>query len=330
MYRAATYASKGPAKDVLRIASLERTPLGFEDVRVRIHASGVNPSDVKSRSGAFGAAMPYPFVVPHSDGAGIIEAVGNDESAARVGERVWIYNGQWERQLGTAAEEIVLPATQAVPLPAAVDFASGACLGIPALTAYRAVHIDGQLSGKTVLVQGGAGAVAFYAIQFAKAAGARVLATISSAEKAAVALRAGADECIDYRNDDLAKRIADLTNGRGVERVIEVDVAANAATYPAIVAVGGTVVYYGSGTLDATIPATQLLRRDFTLRTFLVYQLPATARREAIVAITAMLEAGTLLHHIAQTYPLDAIADAHELVERGISSGGNVIVTPTI
>ena len=198
--RAAYYERNGAAGDVLRIGEIERSPPQPGEVQVRLHASGVNPSDVKNRAGLT-RKIAFPRVIPHSDGAGVIDAIGEGVSPTRLGERVWIWNGQWRRAFGTAAEAITLPSEQAVALPANVGMEAGACLGIPAYTAYQAVVLTGAAEGSTVLVAGGAGAVGHYAIQFAKRRRAIVLATTSSSAKADIARQAGADYVIDYKHE---------------------------------------------------------------------------------------------------------------------------------
>ncbi len=323
---AAFYERKGRARDVFVVATLPVPRPRPHDVVVRLAVSGVNPSDVKSRNGRISMEMPFPYVIPHSDGAGVIAAVGAGVDAHRVGDRVWVYNAQWQRPHGTAAQYVVLPASQAVRLPDDVDFETGACLGIPAQTAHRAVHIDGSVAGKTVLVTGGAGAVGRYAIQFAKAAGASVLTTVSSAAKADAARHAGADVIIDYTTEDVAASIRAATGRSHVDRVIEVDMAANAGLYPSIIAKGGTIVCYGSGVDDVALPVRMFRQSDVTLRFFLVYQLPLAARRAAISDISKMLKQRALSHAIAARFPIAGIAEAHDAVEAGLASGGNVVV----
>jgi NADPH2:quinone reductase len=270
--------------------------------------------------------MTAPRVIPHSDGAGTIEAVGEGVDRARIGERVWIWNGQWKRAFGTAAEHIALPAAQAVRLPDNTGFEAGACLGIPALTAWRAVQTDGGVAGQTVLVAGGAGAVGHYAIQMAKLLGAaRVIATVSSAAKAAHARAAGADEVIDYRAENVVERIRDMTGGRGVDRVVEVDLAANAALLPQIVTRDGFCACYGSGKADMTLSFGPMILSGAAIRFFIVYELSAQARAEGVAQLTAWLEAGRLQHAIGKVMPLADIVAAHEAVEAG-SVMGNLVL----
>ena len=204
---AAFYTRTGPAREVLDVGEIETPEAGPGEVRVRLATSGVNPSDVKTRGGVRSRDLPFPRIVPHSDGAGVIDQVGDGVPPGRLGERVWVWNAAWGRPSGTAAQFVVLPAQQAVPLPANTSFEAGACLGIPALTAYHAIHCNGGVAGKTVLVAGGAGAVGHYAIQFAKIAGAScVIATVSGTAKAALARDAGAD--VDRQLPDRRRRAA--------------------------------------------------------------------------------------------------------------------------
>ena len=230
--RAAWYETNGSAREVLRVGEMETPHAGPGEVRVKLAASGVNPSDVKSRQGLT-RKIAWPRLVPQSDGAGNIDEVGKGVNASRIGERVWVWNGQWKRPFGTAAEYIVLPAAQAVPLPERTSFAEGACLGIPAMTACHAVALAGLGRGSRVLVSGGAGAVGQYAIQFAKQRGALVLTTISSPEKAAAARDAGADHTIDYRREDVGKAVKAVA-AEGVDAIIEMDLAANAKLIPSV------------------------------------------------------------------------------------------------
>lgn len=324
--RAAIYDRTGPARDVLRIEEVPTPEPGPDEVRVRVEWSGVNPSDVKTRAGARTRTLPFPKIIPHSDGAGLIDAVGSNVSRSRIGERVWVWNAAWGRPCGTAADYVVLPAAQAVKLPESVDAEVGACLGIPALTAWHAVHVDGGVKGKTVLVAGGAGAVGHYAIQIARLAGAsRILSTVSSPEKAALARAAGADAAIDYRREDVVARTQQETSGQGVDRIIEVDFSANVALDPQVLRPEGDIVVYGSAASEISVPFLPMILRNIRLRFFIVYNLSAEGRARAIEGLTAMLERGRLAHNIAERLPLERIADAHELVESG-RAVGNVIV----
>ena len=322
--RAAWYERNGPARDVLHVGEMQAPDPGPGEVRVRVHASGVNPSDTKARGGS--RPMLAPRIVPHSDGAGVIERVGPGVPESRVGERVWLWNGQWNRPHGTAAECIALPGEQAVPLPGGVSFEAGACLGIPALTAYRAVTTDRPCAGETVLVAGGAGSVGHYAIQCATLLGAaRVLATVSSPEKAEHARAAGADAVVDYRREDVAERVRALTGGHGADRVVEVDIAGNARLLPQVVARGGLCAVYGSNAAEACFPFFPMILSGAAVRFFIVYELPDPVRRAAVAELTRWLQEGRLTHAVAAAYPLERIAEAHEAVEGG-KVIGNVVV----
>jgi len=324
--RAAFYERNGPARDVLRVNEVETPQPGRGEVRVRLRTSGVNPSDVKSRMGLT-RKMAFPRVIPHSDGAGEIDAVGEGVSRARMGERVWIWNGQWRRPFGTAAEAITLPADQAVPLPANVGMEAAACLGIPAYTAYQAVALANVTEGSFALIGGGAGAVAHYAVQLAKMRRAAVITTVSSPAKSELARQAGADHVIDYKRESVGERIKAITGGRGVAAVIELDLARNAKLLPEVLAPGGTVAVYGSSTPEVTIPFQFLLQNSITLKFFLVYEMGRQERERATADINLLLARGELIHNVAQTFALDEIAAAHEAVESGRVAGNVVIRT---
>jgi NADPH2:quinone reductase len=323
--RAAFYERNGAARDVLSVADVDTPVPGPGEVRVRLKTSGVNPSDVKAREGRT-RKISYPRVIPHSDGAGVIETVGDGVPASRKGERVWVWNAQWKRAFGTCAEYVVLPAQYAVPMPAHISDEAGACLGIPAMTAYNAVEVAGVANGMKVLVTGGAGGVGHYAIQFAKARGATVLTTVGSGAKADLAKKAGADHTIDYKREDVGERVAALTNKGMVDAVIEMDLAANAKLYPGILHARSNVVIYGTGSAEASIPAQSLLVNGIRLQFIYVYELTAAERTSAVTGITRMLENKTLINNVALTLPLNDIVAAHEAVEQG-KTMGNVVVT---
>jgi len=327
--QAAFYESTGAAREVLHLGRIELPKPGAGEVRVRVVCSGVNPSDVKSRAGLRSRTLPFPRIVPHSDGAGVVDAVGAGVSSPRVGERVWIWNAAWKRANGTAAEYVLLPAAQAVHLPEQVGFDAGACLGIPALTAYHAAAVDGGVTGKSVLVAGGAGAVGHYAIQCARLMGARqVIASVSGDAKAKLALEAGADLVVNYRRDDAAERIREATGGAGVDRVIEVDIAANSALDLKVLRQGGDVVVYGSGAGEFQLPFFPLIVQHVRLRFFIVYELAAADRAQAQAHLGSWMRRGVLAHNVAHRLPLARIAEAHELVESG-AAVGNVVVECT-
>jgi len=321
--KAAYYESNGAAREVLRVGEVETPRAGAGEVRVKLATSGVNPSDVKSRAG-LARKIAFPRVIPQSDGAGVIDEVGTGVPASRIGERVWIWNGQWKRPFGTAAEYITLPAAMAVPLPDSVSFAEGACLGIPAMTAFHAVMLAGLGKNSSVLVSGGAGAVSQYVIQFAKRTGATVLTTISSPEKAAAAREAGADHTIDYKTEDVGAKVKAIAP-EGVDALIEMDLTANAKLIPAVMRPRGSVIVYGTGP-EAAVPASFCLVNSIRLQFFIVYELTAAERAAAVGAINEGLEGGWLKNRVAQpTFKLADMVAAHEAVEKGTL--GNVVVS---
>jgi len=322
--RAAFYTEQGPARAVLQVGEQPDPVPGPGEVRVRLRTSGVNPSDWKVRRGGFGRGLMAPLIIPHSDGAGDIDLVGPGVTD-RVGERVWIWNGQWKRPHGTAAEYIVVPDAQAVRLPANIDYAEAACLGIPVLTALQAVRLSGIDARSTVLIAGGAGSVAHYAIQLAKLRGATVITTISNDAKADHARRAGADHIVNYRTEDVGARVKALTDNRGVDAVIELDLTSNAKLYPSILRPHAIVVVYGMAANEATLPSLWLMQNSITLRLFLVYDMSDDDRSAVIGQLAGLLEQGRLQHTIARRLPLEEIAEAHELVERG-DLIGNVVL----
>ncbi len=322
--RAAYYEANGAARDVLRVGEVETPSPGPGEVRVRVAASGVNPSDVKAREGRT-RKIAFSRVIPHSDAAGIIDAIGSGVAPSRIGERVWTWNGQWKRAFGTAAQYITLPEALAVRLPDHASFAEGACLGIPAMTAAHAVAVSGLGAGGTALISGGAGGVGHYALQFAKAAGATVITTVSSEDKAKLARAAGADDVIDYKRENVGERVMASTGGRGVDAVIELDLAANARLLPGVAHARTKVVVYGAGAQVADIPAQFLLTNAITIQFIFVYELTPAERTTALAMIARMIEARKLLHNVAATFPLDDIVAAHEAVEQGRTLG-NVVV----
>jgi NADPH2:quinone reductase len=324
--RAAIYERTGPAREVLRVVDLPAPHPSPGEVRVRLVWSGVNPSDVKSRAGLRSKVMPFAQVIPHSDGAGVIDEVGSGVEPRRVGQRVWLWNAAWGRPFGTAADYVVLPAEQAVPLPEATSFEAGACLGIPALTAHHAVSVDGGIEGKSVLIAGGAGAVGHYAIQMARRLGARrIISTVSNPQKAALARSAGADLVLNYKTDDIETHISEATAGQGVDRIIEVDFGMNRELDLKVVKSGGDIVVYGSNALEFSLPFVPLILKNIRMRFFIVYHLSLADRRSLEASLTSMLEKDSLKHNIAARLPIERIVEAHEMVEEGLAVG-NVIV----
>lgn len=326
--RAAFYEKSGPAKEVLGIREFDKPSPGPGEVLVKIHASGINPTDTKSRTVIFDRVKHLVPIIPHQDGAGVIEAVGAGVDASRTGERVWLYTAQWLRSFGTCAEYIALPEELALHLPDGTSFEEGACLGVPAMTAYHAVTLNGPIKDKSVLVTGGAGAVGHYAIQFARLLGAsKIISTISGDEKAQHAKDAGADVTINYREEDVPARVMEATDDKGVDHYIEVDLHGNAKMLPHVCAFGGYIVVYGSNKADATLIAPEFYFRHLKMEGFALYFLGKERFAEVGRAINSMLEKGQLKHRVAASYPLDDIALAHEDVEFG-KVLGNVVVVP--
>lgn len=327
--RAVVYSEHGDAS-VLRVVDRPERDPGPGEVRVAVRVSGVNPSDWKTRRGLT-AHHSFPEVVPHQDGAGVVDAVGEGVSSLRKGQRVWIWEAQFGRADGTAQESVVLPVDKVVLLPPVASFELGASLGIPALTAHRCLTVaeggpsgllPGSLSGRTVLVAGGAGAVGNAAIQLARWAGARVVTTVSSPRKAALAKAAGADHVVDYRTEDAASAIRSLAP-RGVDVIVEVAAAVDGELDAAVLAQGGTVaVYANNGGDSMTLEIRPLMTINARYQFVLVYTMPQAAKRQALLDVSAAVaarglrvgdEVGLPLHH----YPLERTAEAHAAVEQG-------------
>lgn len=320
--RAALYRDMGKAAEVFRVEEVHRPEPGSGEVLVRVHASGINPTDYKARSGA----VPRPidgFQIPHQDGAGIIEAAGAGVDPGRVGQRVWLVLAADGRPWGTAAEWTVIPERQALPLPDGASFELGASLGVPAMTAHYCLFSDGPVDGRTVLVAGGAGAVGHFAIELAKRAGARVVTTVSSAEKAALAEQAGPDLVVNYRSPDAVDQVKAFG---AVDRVIEVALGANLGLDLAVVRRHGTIVTYAAEPANPELPVRACMTANLTLKFVLLYGMPGAALERAAADITAALAAGELTGLPVHKFPLDDIAAAHEAAEGG--AVGKVIVTP--
>jgi NADPH:quinone reductase len=326
--QAAFYERTGPAREVLQVAELPEPQPGPGELRVRLRWSGVNPSDVKSRAGVRSKDLPFARIVPHSDGMGVVDAVGTGVPHAHRPTGLAL-----ERRLGPPARHRgAVGGAAAAPGRALLDGVpdeAGACFGIPALTAMHAVLTRGGVQGQRVLVAGGAGAVGHYAVQFARQLGARqVLATTSTPEKARVACVAGAEEAFDYRAPDVVQRILAATDGQGVDRVIELDIAANAALDLQVLRRGGDAVVYGSGAGEFKLPFFPLIANNIGLQFFIVYHLNDSERAHAVETLNRLLAHGGIEHAIAQRMPLAEIAAAHELVEQGRATGNVVLAIP--
>ncbi len=325
--RAVFYRRFGPAREVLEFGEHTSPKPGHDEVLVKLAASGLNPHDTKKRSGWLGGTLPAESVIPHSDGAGVIIGVGGGVSESRVGERVFVYGAGYRRPgEGTAADYVAVPAHQAVRLPDGVSFTEGAALGVPAMTAYYAVLSDGPVTGLSVLVQGGAGAVGMVAIALARWNGARVIATVSSPEKAEAACAAGADAAVDYRREDVVARVRDLTNGAGVDRIVEVDFGANVAIDAACLKPNGTVASYSSTRVRAPIlPYYDFARMGARLLMLQAGNMPERIQQDGVKTIVALLDRGLLRPRIAAVYPLEEVAAAHDSLETGDVIGNIVI-----
>ena len=321
--KAAWYEKQGAARDVLVIGEMDDPQPRAGEVRIRVAFSGINPGDVKKREDTFTVGMPYPRVIPHSDGSGTVDVVGDGVSREWVGRRVWCYGAQSYRPFGTAAEYTVLPLKLVVPLPKGVPLEQGACLGIPGITAHRAVHVGGSVNGKTVLVQGGAGAVGACAVQLAHQAGARVIATCRAESDKEITSRAGADEVL-LTGDKLAERIRALVPD-GVDHIVEVAFGANIKADAEVLAQAGSIATYATNTPMPETPVWQLVFVNARLFFVGSDDVPAEAKIDATRDINKALEAGWKGLDIAEVVPLDEIARAHELVEHPAKPGRMIV-----
>ena len=324
--KAVWYDRVGPAAEVLTFGELPTPEAAAGEVRIRLEASGVNPADTYRRAGTYHGQR-FPRVIPNSDGAGVIDQVGAGVTRLKVGQRIWLFNGQRNgRAFGTAAEYIALAEQLVTPLPDQLSFAQGATLGIPCMTAWCSIFADGPITGQTVLVPGGAGAVGHYAVQLAKWGGARVIATVSSEAKAEQARLAGADLVVNYKTEDLVEKAMAFTDRRGVDRVIDVDFGGNIATTLKLMAMNSTIaVYATNGNREPVVPIRTLMERCITLRTLVLPALPWPLHAAAQADITKWLNAGPRLHNVAGQYPLRETAQAHLAVEKGDKVGTVVV-----
>ena len=323
--KAAWYENIGAAGEVLQVGETSDPTPNAGEVLIEIKASGVNPSDVKTRAGARGE-MQFPQIIPHSDGGGVIIAVGEGIDENRIGERVWIWNGAFGRAHGTCAEMIALPSEQAVSLPDETSYEAAACLGIPASTAYYGMLCDGSVENQTVLVTGGAGAVGYYGIQLAKWSGASVIATVSGDEKAAVASNAGADLIINYRDEDVVAAIEDFTNGEGVDRILEVEFGGNLSVSEQVIKSNGTIASYGSvAVMEPTLPFYNFMFKGVKLNTYLIYIVSESDRNTIVNGLNAAMNDRALTHLVTESYALDDIVNAHLSMESNRVIG-NIVV----
>jgi NADPH:quinone reductase len=323
--RAGWYERTGPADEVIQVGDMETPTPAPGEVLVRVHASGINPSDYKRRANTKVAAE-FARVVPHSDGAGVVAALGAGVTGWREGDRVWVYNAQWQRAFGTAAEFVSLPARLVRPLPAGTSFVEGACLGIPAMTGYHAVHVAGSPAGKTVYVPGATGRVGAYAVQFARWRGARVIASSGSEAGRAAIAALGADLVLDRTAADLEARLLRETDGRGVDLVVEVDLPGHIVFDERVLAERGAIVSFGAASAPS-VPVTQIGRRtrNMGLHFILVYLLDAATYAATCAGIEEAAAAGALQHRIGGTFPLHDLARAHRTAETTSGTGHMVV-----
>jgi NADPH:quinone reductase len=324
--RAAWYERQGPAREVLAVGEMPDLIPGAGEVRIRIVASGINPGDVKKRDDTFSSGMPYPRVIPHSDGAGRIDQLGAGISSEWLGRSVWCYGAQSYRPFGTAAEFTVLPLQLVVSLPENVTLEQGACLGIPGITAHRAVHVAGAVNGRTVLVQGAAGSVGLCAVQLARRAGARVIGTVRSSEDAEAAENAGAHEVVRNQNEDEFKARMKELAPQGVDHIVEVAFGANIAADVDLLKMNGSIATYATNAGTPAIPFWLMVFKNIRLFFLGSDDFSKEDKTRATLDLNAALEAGWSGFEIAERVPLLDIARAHELVEHP-ARRGRVVVT---
>ena len=324
--RAAWFEKFGPAKETLIIGEMEKPQVAAGEVLIRMKTSAVNPSDVKKRAGSAPNLLDDGPVIPHSDGAGVIEAVGEGVPTQRIGERVWVYQAQFNRRFGTAAEYLTIDASRAAALPENASFEVGACLGIPVMTAHRCVYADGPVEGKTLLITGGAGRVGYYAIQWAKQAGARVITTASNDADRAICESLGANLVVNHRQQNWSESLLSLNNGEKVDRVIDVDFGTNLPEVLKLIRVSGEIVTYSSNKHPRPqLPFGQMMYLDLMIRLVIVYAMPEVAKQAAIADINNKLAKGELQHRIAHELEFEDMVRSHELIEQG-GFGGCVVV----
>lgn len=321
--KAAWYEKQGPARDVLVVGEMPQPLPAAGEVRIRIEASGINPGDVKKRQNAFGYGMAYPRVIPHSDGAGRVDQLGAGVSSEWMGRSVWCYGAQSYRPFGTAAEFTVVPVEQIAPLPDKVSMEQGACLGIPGITAHRAVHVGGAVSGRTVMVQGAAGAVGLCAVALARHAGARVIGTVRSASDQPTPKNAGAHDVV-LSDKDLTARVRGLAPD-GIDHIVEVAFAANIEVDIELLKLGGSIASYATDNATPKIPFWQMVFKNVRVFFLGSDDFPKEAKQQAARDLNAALEAGWSGFEIGERMPLPEIARAHELVEHPTRPGRVVL-----
>ena len=322
--RAAWYEKQGPAREVLKVGEMPDPIPAAGEVRIRVAASGINPGDTKKRQDAFGYGMAYPRVIPHSDGAGRVDQLGSGIPAEWLGRCVWCFGAQSYRPFGTAAEYTVVPLEKVVPLPKNVTMDQGACLGIPGITAHRAVHVAGSVSGKNVLVQGAGGSVGLCAVQLARRAGAHVIGTVRSASEEETARNAGAHEVV--RNDPGLKANVTALVPKGIDHIVEVAFGANIEADLELLNLGGSIATYATDIGNPKIPFWPMVFKNIRLFFLGSDDFPAEAKSLAARDLNAALEAGWPGFEIAERIPLAEIAQAHELAEHPVRPGRVVVI----
>lgn len=324
--KAAWFEAFGSAADTIVLGEQAKPIAAAGEVLVRLKTTGINPSDVKKRAGAFPNLLDGGLVIPHSDGAGTIEAVGVGVDASRVGERVFVYQAQYGRRFGTAAEYVALDSHRAPALPDSASFAVGACIGIPIMTAHRCVFADGPVNGQTLLITGGAGRVGYYAIQWAKYGGAKVIATASNPADKQTCKEMGADYIVNHRQDAWGEEVLVCTDGKKIDRVVDVEFGANLPQVLKFIRTGGTIATYSSTQVkEPQLPFLQMMYLDLTVRMVIVYAMPEDAKEQAVKDTCLLLKEEKLQHRIAHSLPFGAMAKSHELIEQG-GFGGCVVV----
>jgi NADPH:quinone reductase len=324
--RAGWYERPGPANEVIKVGEMRSPTQGEGEVLVRVHASGINPSDYKRRANA-SVAMEFPRVIPHSDGSGVVAAVGTGVHGLREGDRVWVYSAQWRRPFGTAAEFVSLPVNQVKRLPESVSFLQGACLGIPAMTGFRAVQVAGTIRDKTVYIPGATGRVGAYALQFAKLGGAQVIVSTGSGPSSVEELKAlGADVVLDRNQPDLESALLSAAGRAGVDVIIDVDIVGNIGLDERVIAENGAIISFGA-TNRPTLPITMSGRRarNLSFHFIFIYLLNHEQADLVCDGIVEAVSSSDITHRIAHVFPLAELARAHDSAERTPTKGHVVV-----
>lgn len=315
--RAAWYSEQGPARTVVQVGEIDTPVPGPGEILVRVAASGVNPSDVKQRGGAPGRALPFPRIIPHSDGAGTIVGVGANVPEGRIGQRVLLYRAQQGRPFGTAAEFIALPQELGVAIPDSLSFTEAATIGVPGITAAHAVGGFRDVRGLNVLITGAGGAVGSYAVALAAQRGANVVALVRSPEKRQRVRDLGARHIVEESGPVGERFIADATSGRGIDLAIDVDFSNLANFLVAVAASDSAIATYGSARNDAQVPIRDIRQKGLSIHGFNVYRLSPSRNAAALALVMEAVTATPFRPTVDRVFSLDQFADAHEAVEAG-------------